>query len=117
MTHRFSPRTAVAIALAAVLANTTLALPARADGGLDNIRPTPPRAAPATGPATDQFIVGIQGGPGIASEAAATFQAPGIRMPAVRSHRFHWAGYPGSLGASAPLGTSEAGYILMSGSA
>lgn len=76
MTHRFSPRTAVALAVAAALAGTTLAaLPAHADGELDNIRPTPPRAAAAVAPATDQFIVGIQGGPGIGSQAAATSQA------------------------------------------
>ncbi|MFN3925575.1 MAG: hypothetical protein ACK4K6_18340, partial [Pseudarthrobacter sp.] len=74
--------TAVALAVAAALANATLALPARADGGLDNIRPTPQRAAPAASPATDQFIVGIQGGPGIGSEAAATSEA--ARMAAGR---------------------------------
>ncbi|GKV72850.1 S8 family peptidase [Pseudarthrobacter sp. NCCP-2145] len=82
MTHRSSPRTAVAIAVAAVLANTALALPAQADGELDSIRPTPTRAAPAASPATDQFIVGIQGGPGIGSEAAATSEA--ARMAAGR---------------------------------
>jgi hypothetical protein len=82
MTHRFSPRTAVAIALAAVLANTALAFPARAEGGLDNIRPTPPRPAPVAAPATDQFIVGIHGGAGIGSEAAATSEV--ARMAAGR---------------------------------
>ncbi|PNI10503.1 serine protease [Arthrobacter sp. AFG7.2] len=77
MTHRISPRTAVALSLAAVLAHTTLAaLPAQADNELDNIRKTPPRAAaPAVDPATDQFIVGIQGGPGTASESAVTSEA------------------------------------------
>ena len=72
MTHRFRPFAAVAISLAAVLANTTLAaLPAQADDELDNIRSTPPRAAaPAAAPATDQFIVGIKGGHGVVSEAA-----------------------------------------------
>ena len=84
MTHRSSPRTAVAIAVAAVLANTALALPAQADGELDSIRPTPTRAAPAASPATDQFIVGIQGGPGIGSEAAATSEAASRACPPVR---------------------------------
>ncbi|MBD1590450.1 S8 family serine peptidase [Arthrobacter sp. S1_S22] len=79
MTHHFRPFAAVAISLAAVLASTTLAaLPAQADDHLDDIRRTPPRAAaPAVAPATDQFIVGIKGGPGIASEAAATSEAAG----------------------------------------
>ncbi|MEV8000968.1 S8 family peptidase [Pseudarthrobacter oxydans] len=79
MTHHFRPFAAVAICLAAVLANTTLAaLPAQADDHLDDIRRTPPRAAaPVVAPATDQFIVGIKGGPGIASEAAVTSEAAG----------------------------------------
>src|SRR5688500_7096491 len=77
MTHHFRPFSAVAIALAAVLANASLvSIPAQADDELDNIRTTPPRAAaPAASPATDQFIVGIKGGPRISSEAAATSEA------------------------------------------
>lgn len=73
MTHRFSPRTAVALALAPALAGISLAaLPAQAEDQLDNIRRTPPQAAAAEARATDQFIVGMRGGPGIQSEAAAT---------------------------------------------
>lgn len=75
MTHHFRPCAAVVIALSAALANISLtALPAQANE-LDNIRKSDPRTAPAVSVPTDQFIVGIKGQPGIASEAAQTSQA------------------------------------------
>ena len=74
MPTHLRPLAAVALAIGAVLANASLtALPAQADE-LD-IRPATPNTAPAPPAATDQFIVGIKGRPGIASEAAATSEA------------------------------------------
>ena len=65
--------TALGMALAAVLATTSLqALPAQADD--TETRKAAPRAlqVPASAAATDQFIVKIKSRPGITSEAAAT---------------------------------------------
>lgn len=79
MTHHVPPFTAVAVAVAAVLANLSLAaLPAQAEDELENIRKTKPGvAAPAVSAATDQFIVGIKEGPAVRSEAAITSEAAG----------------------------------------
>ncbi|MDP9986419.1 serine protease [Arthrobacter oryzae] len=69
----FRPLAAAATVLAAVVANAALmALPAHADEL--PIRDAPPRSTPAAVP-TDQFIVRIKGGRGIASEATATAEA------------------------------------------